>query len=84
MNRNNLVEDDTCSPDYSGDPMLGPLVNNGGDTETHALLPGSPAIDAISAISCTLPTDQRWAPRPVAQTSADIPCDIGAFEVQTE
>jgi hypothetical protein len=27
-------------------PMLGPLAKNGGPTMTHALLPGSPAIDA--------------------------------------
>jgi hypothetical protein len=27
------------------DPMLGPLQDNGGPTFTHALLPGSPAID---------------------------------------
>ena len=29
------------------DPMLGPLQDNGGPTETHALLPGSPAINQI-------------------------------------
>jgi hypothetical protein len=28
------------------DPKLGPLANNGGPTQTHALLPGSPALDA--------------------------------------
>ena len=84
INRNNLIEDGSCNADFSGDPKLGPLVNNGGDTRTHALLPGSPAIDAISVVSCTLPTDQRGAPRPIVQTSADTPCDIGAFEVQTE
>jgi len=27
-------------------PLLGPLANNGGPTQTHALLPGSPALDA--------------------------------------
>jgi parallel beta-helix repeat protein len=84
VNINNLVEDGSCDSDYSGDPMLGPLASNGGDTRTHALLPGSPAIDMIPAISCTLPTDQRGAPRPVVQTSSDTPCDIGAFELQTE
>ena len=26
-------------------PLLGPLANNGGPTLTHALLPGSPAIN---------------------------------------
>jgi len=31
------------------DPLLGPLQNNGGPTFTHALLPGSPAIDAGDA-----------------------------------
>ncbi|MCK4315337.1 MAG: hypothetical protein KAW49_07970 [Anaerolineae bacterium] len=83
-NSNNLVEGGGCSSDYSDDPMLGPLADNGGDIKTHALLPGSPAIDAIPAISCTLPTDQRGAPRPVVQTSAVTPCDIGAFELQTD
>jgi hypothetical protein len=83
-NSNNLVGGGGCEADYSGDPKLGPLADNGGDTLTHALLPGSPAIDVVPAISCTLPTDQRWALRPVVQTSADTPCDIGAFEVQTE
>ena len=40
----NLIGD----PDGMGiiDPMLSPLSNNGGPTETHALLAGSPAIDA--------------------------------------
>jgi hypothetical protein len=83
-NKNNLVGGGGCDAAYSGDPMLGPLADNGGDTWTHALLPGSPAIDAIPVISCTLPTDQRWAPRPVVLMSSDTPCDIGAFEVQVE
>jgi hypothetical protein len=83
-NSNNLVGGGSCGPAYSDDPMLGPLADNGGPTLTHALLPGSPAIDAIPAISCTLPTDQRGALRPIVQTSSDTPCDIGAFEVQTD
>ncbi|MDY6877128.1 MAG: choice-of-anchor Q domain-containing protein [Chloroflexota bacterium] len=83
-NSNNLVGGGGCDSDYSDDPMLGPLADNGGDTKTHALLPGSPAIDVISVISCTLPTDQRGALRPIVQTSPDTPCDIGAFELQTE
>ena len=42
---------------------LGPLANNGGPTETHALLPGSPAIDAGDS-SFTPPPDfdQRGTP----------------------
>jgi CSLREA domain-containing protein len=58
----------------SGDPKLGPLANNGGPTQTHALLYGSPAIDTGDT---TLATDQRGVARP--QGSAD---DIGAVEVQ--
>ena len=84
MTSNNLIEDGSCNADFSGDPKLGLLADNGGDTLTHALLSGSPAIDAIPMVSCTLPTDQRGAIRPISQTSADTPCDIGAFEVQID
>jgi predicted outer membrane repeat protein len=84
VNTHNLVEDNGCSPAYSGDPMLGGLGNNGGDTQTHALLPGSPAIDVVPADNCTVDFDQRGSPRPVAQTSTDTPGDIGAFELQPE
>ncbi len=83
-NSNNLVGDGSCDSDHSGDPMLGPLADNGGDTWTHALLPDSPAIDAVSVVSCTVPTDQRGVPRPIVQTSSDTPCDIGAFELHAE
>ena len=69
-NTNNLIEDETCTPAFSGDPQLGPLQNNGGVTETYALLAGSPAIDAGD--TC-LGTDQR------GQTRGTL-CDIGAFE----
>jgi hypothetical protein len=79
---NNLIQDGGCDAALSGDPNLGHLDDNGGETLTQALLPGSPAIDAIAAVSCTLPIDQRGGIRPVIQTSADTPCDIGAFEVQ--
>ena len=81
-NANNMVEGGGCKAAYSDDPMLGPLADNGGVTWTHALLPGSPAIDAISAVSCTLSTDQRWVPRSIVRISLDTPCDIGAFELQ--
>jgi len=64
--------------------MLGPLADNGGATWTHALLADSPAIDAVSAVSCTISTDQRGVSRPIVQTSSDTPCDIGAFELQTD
>ena len=56
------------------DPRLGPLEYNGGPTETHALLLGSPAIDT-GGDNPTSPTDQRGLARP--QGSAN---DIGAYE----
>jgi hypothetical protein len=55
-------------------PGLGPLANNGGPTQTHALLAGSPAIDRGTNTGCPA-TDQRGVPRPQGRT-----CDIGAFE----
>ncbi len=62
------------------DPLLGPLANNGGRTETHALLVGSPAIDAGDPSFASPPDfDQRGAPF-VRVFGGRI--DIGAFEVQ--
>ncbi len=57
----------------AGALMLGALAANGGPTQTVALLPGSPAVNAGGACPAT---DQRGYVRgPVA------PCDIGAFEL---
>ena len=56
------------------DPKLGGLELNGGPTRTHALLLGSPAIDAGSTPDCPA-TDQRGVLRP--QGAA---CDIGSYE----
>ena len=77
----NLDSDGSCNfagtGDISGvDPLLGPLEDNGGATETHALAGGSPAIDAGDNSPCPA-VDQRGYVRP--QLSA---CDIGAFELQ--
>lgn len=52
------------------DPQLGPLANNGGPTQTHALKVGSPAIDkgknfATDASNNPILTDQRGLTRPV-------------------
>jgi uncharacterized repeat protein (TIGR01451 family) len=74
---NNLIEDGACGATLSGDPALGPLQDNGGGTATRALLSGSPAIDAIPPVSCTLTMDQRGMPRPYPVGGA---CDIGAYE----
>ena len=62
------------------DPMLGPLQHNGGPTFTHALLPGSPAIDAGDPKFTPPPLyDQRGTPF-VRVFNGRI--DIGSFEVQ--
>ncbi len=54
--------------------MLAPLAGNGGPTQTVALFPGSPAINAGGGPSCPA-TDQRGVSRPQEKA-----CDIGAFE----
>lgn len=58
-------------------PLLAPLGNYGGLTQTMALLPGSPAIDAgnNALIPAGITTDQRGDPRIVNGR-----VDIGAFE----
>ncbi len=79
-NLNNLIEDNSCAPAFSGDPGLGPLQDNGGSTLTHALTAGSIAIDAADAGTAES-TDQRGTSRPV--DGDNIPgavADIGAFE----
>lgn len=60
------------------DPLLGPLQDNGGPTLTHALLPGSPAIDAGNNTS-NLDFDQRGEGFARVVGAA---ADIGAFETQ--
>lgn len=65
----------------NADPLLGPLADNGGPTQTHALLAGSPAINAGDnvAIPSGVTTDQRGDARIVNTT-----VDIGAFEKAAE
>ena len=64
------------------EPLLGPLQNNGGPTQTQALLKGSPAIDGGNPNGCidfavtVVNTDQRGWRRPIGAA-----CDIGAVEV---
>ena len=89
----NMSSDGTCNFHNSGDrnttdPMLGPLQNNGGPTQTMALPSGSPAIDAGNPSGCTdnsghmLTTDQRGFPRPDKEDTGG--CDMGAYERQTD
>ncbi len=83
---NNLCSDETGGPGGTGpggylndpsdirntDPLIGPLQDNGGSTFTHALLPGSPAINAGSNVASPA-IDQRGFLRLGLH-------DIGAFE----
>ena len=85
----NLSSDSSCGLTGLGDlsntsPGLSPLADNGGPTFTHALLPGSPAIDAGSS-DCPPPgTDQRGAARPGdGDGDGTATCDIGAYECPT-
>ncbi len=89
----NLIGDDTnCSvtptigdlvgnSDLPINPLLGPLQDNGGWTETHAIDFGSPALDAAGADIPGLPcadaaNDQRGVGRPDGAA-----CDIGSVEL---
>ena len=81
----NVESGNTCSFVQPGDkvntnPLLGPLAANGGTTRTHALLPGSPAIDAGDPVVCAAApvgaVDQRGQVRP-----AGAGCDAGAYRI---
>ncbi|MBE7472855.1 MAG: hypothetical protein DPW09_27460 [Anaerolineae bacterium] len=91
----NLIENIigcTLAGDLTGNiaglsPTLGPLQNNDGPTFTHALLVGSPAIDAGNPAGCSDPaglpltTDQRGFFRPADGDGNFISrCDLGAYE----
>lgn len=70
----------TGTGNINADPHLAPLADNGGFTQTHALLTGSSAIDTGSLTVCPV-TDQRGYFRPI-DGNGDGPkiCDIGAYE----
>jgi CSLREA domain-containing protein len=83
----NLDGDGSCAlsqpTDIAGsEPLLGPLADNGGPTQTEALLAGSPAIDSggSAAVGCPA-VDQRGQSRPDEGGDAGS-CDIGAYESQ--
>jgi predicted outer membrane repeat protein len=63
--------------------ILAPLADNGGATQTHALVEGSPAIDSGDDTLCAAEPvnnlDQRGTLRPVGDA-----CDIGAYEAEAE
>ncbi len=86
---NRIGEPTGCTYSGNGAPAVGvvtrstvgPLAENGGPTQTNALLAGSEAIDSTTPQGCIdntgalLTTDQRGAAR-----VAGARCDVGAYE----
>ncbi len=70
--------------------ILSPLADNGGTTQTHALPPGSPALDIVPDAQCAAApvngVDQRGEPRGAngAGGASANECDAGSFELQTD
>ncbi|MDG2991117.1 filamentous hemagglutinin N-terminal domain-containing protein [Candidatus Synechococcus calcipolaris G9] len=66
------------TPSVPTSQIIGPLADNGGPTQTHMLLPNSPALNVgVNAeVPGVVTTDQRGAPRIVGTV------DLGAVEVQ--
>jgi hypothetical protein len=89
----NLSDDDSCTAffnhpaDLNGaafDPLLEPLDDNGGPTETMALVPESPATDSGNNATCA-DEDQRGIERPQdGNDDGSEICDRGAFELEGE
>lgn len=85
----NLSSDHYCNLTATGDlpstaPLLYPLADYGGATWTHALQPGSPAIDAADNADCPV-TDQRGVTRPFdGDNDSTAVCDIGAVELRNQ
>src|SRR5262249_5254009 len=79
----NTINGTNTSNKFATNPLLSALGNYGGTTQTFALLPGSPAIDAGSnaLIPLGITTDQRGTgfPRKVNPPVTPV-VDIGAFE----
>lgn len=70
----NLIADGRHESRFNGSPKLGPLTNNGGYTQTHALPRKSPAVDVIPPEEMSVSEDQRGRLR------QDRAGDLGAFE----
>ena len=56
---------------------LGPLGDNGGSAQTHAIGTDSAAFNAIPEPMCQLGEDERGVTRPQGDA-----CDVGAFELE--
>jgi outer membrane protein assembly factor BamB len=87
-NKNNLVENNSTTPNNCGiptlssDPQLGTMTNNTGSTQTMPLLAGSPAIDAADDATCAASPVNNLDQRGVTRLLG-LHCDIGAYEYQS-
>jgi len=85
----NLSSDHSCNFTQTGDlqgtdPLLAGLGDYGGATLTHALLPGSPAMDGGDNSRCPA-IDQRGILRPVdGDNDGTATCDIGSYEARSQ
>jgi hypothetical protein len=77
----NISTDDSCGTGFTiTDPMLLPVSDNGGYTQTARLIFGSPAIDGGN-ISYCLSEDQRGVSRLIdGDGDGTVICDVGAYE----
>ena len=78
---NTVIEGNETGNQYNIDPMLAPLGNYGGTTKTHALLQGSPAIDAGNRSGAGDQRGNFLFDFPGVENVTDG-SDIGAFERQ--
>ena len=75
-----MISGNTTGNILGSDPLLDYLASNGGETRTHVLLAGSPAIDAGKP-GAGIPWDQRGIQRPQdGNGDESFICDIGAVE----
>jgi CSLREA domain-containing protein len=83
-----IASDQLVAPASVSTNVLGALQDNGGQTHTHGLLAGSPALDTgdpsgcVDDLAALLTSDQRGLVRPQDALGGGLRCDVGAYEQQ--
>jgi len=86
LDGNSLAGDASCTSLATAPLLLAPLADNGGPTRTHALLPGSPALDRAATCTYDDDMDDLTPEVPVQKDQRGMlrfggaACDAGAFE----